>query len=267
MAAFQVTAEVEGDLRIRQGELDLKLKELDAKVTEAKKGFWHTSPLILAVVALLGTGIGAAVQGFWNTDLERKKFESSLILKSLETTDKKQAANNLLFLVNAGLVASLDNNKIKELANDPKNLPVQTALGIKIISPVSFDSINVPVEDGAGAIQVSGTSEKVYGTDYHIYVCSHVTKPRDDKFCWFDSPVTPEPDGTWNTKVYAGSSEYPITKNPEGTTVAIQAIVATDQEVLNEIGKHENKRYFDEPSIFKIRSVPLIEVIIKPQAQ
>jgi hypothetical protein len=90
---------IDGDLRIRQGELDLKLKELDVKLTEGKKGFWRTSPLILAAVALLGTGIGAATQGYWNTGLERQKFESSLILKSLETTDKKQAANNLLFLV------------------------------------------------------------------------------------------------------------------------------------------------------------------------
>jgi hypothetical protein len=53
---------------------------------------WLASPLLLAVVGLIGTGVGAISQGFWNTRLEREKFEFGLIAKALDTNDKDNAA-------------------------------------------------------------------------------------------------------------------------------------------------------------------------------
>jgi Putative peptidoglycan binding domain len=85
--------------------------------------FWLASPLLLAVVGLIGTGIGAVLQGFWNTRLEREKFEFSLIEKALATADKNEAAQNLRFLVDAGLINGFNADKIASVASNPKALP------------------------------------------------------------------------------------------------------------------------------------------------
>lgn len=103
-----------------------KLRRNEAK----RRRIWLTSPLALAVVGLLGTGIGASLQGYWNTQLERQKFESTLIQKALETSKKEEAANNLKFLVDAGLIQSLDKSKIAQLAKTPANLPTGTGISL-----------------------------------------------------------------------------------------------------------------------------------------
>ena len=86
-------------------------------------GLWFASPLLLALVGLVGTGVGAVLQGFWNTRLEREKFEFSLIQKALDTADKNEAGRNLKFLVDAGLISQFDAKKIEALASTPDKLP------------------------------------------------------------------------------------------------------------------------------------------------
>jgi hypothetical protein len=124
---------LEGELRLKEAELDLKRNELKARLETERRGFWFSSPLLLAVstaiFGLIGTGVGAALQGYWNTQLERQKFESTLLQKALETSEKNQAAKNLLFLVNTGLIQQLDANKIQEIAKDPDRLPLSIREG------------------------------------------------------------------------------------------------------------------------------------------
>jgi hypothetical protein len=84
---------------------------------------WLTSPLLLTLVGLIGTGTGAVLQGFWNTRLEREKFEFSLIAKALSVPNKDDAAQNLKFLVDAGLINQFNSEKIAKLAANPKTLP------------------------------------------------------------------------------------------------------------------------------------------------
>jgi hypothetical protein len=91
---------------------------------ESNNKYVWSSPLILALVGLIGTGIGAIIQGFWNAKLERQKFESSLITKALETNDQQTAANSLKFLIDADLVTTLNAKKIEDLANAGK-LPLR----------------------------------------------------------------------------------------------------------------------------------------------
>ena len=88
-----------------------------------RTSLWFTSSLLLALVGLMGTGVGAVLQGFWNTRLEREKFEFSLIQKALDTADKKEAGRNLKFLVEAGLISQFDAKKIETLASAPDQLP------------------------------------------------------------------------------------------------------------------------------------------------
>jgi hypothetical protein len=97
-----------------------------------KRSSVFSSPLVLglfsAIFGLLGTGIGAALQGYSTLQLERQKFESSLIQKALDTKDKSEAAKSLLFLVDSGIIQSLDAARIRKIAENPEQLPILAEL-------------------------------------------------------------------------------------------------------------------------------------------
>jgi hypothetical protein len=111
-------------------------QESDIRQRGADRSMWFASPVLLALVGLIGTGIGAVLQGFWNTRLEREKFEFSLIQKALDTPDQKQAGRNLKFLVQAGLISGFDGKKIETLADSPDQLPIFLGTGTYSIIPV-----------------------------------------------------------------------------------------------------------------------------------
>ncbi len=95
---------------------------------ENKGSDLKASPIIIttiisAIVGLLGTGIGAIIQGSNQTTLEQQKFEANLILKALEPKSQEERANYLMFLVKAGLVKNLNQDSIKDLVKTPSSLP------------------------------------------------------------------------------------------------------------------------------------------------
>jgi hypothetical protein len=112
---------------LNEREFVLKEKEVEAKINLEKRGLWLSSPLLIggitAIVGLIGTGIGAFLQGDTNSKLERQKFESALIQKTLDAPTQEETARRLLFLINSGVITSLDSQKLRELANDPSKLP------------------------------------------------------------------------------------------------------------------------------------------------
>lgn len=68
--------------------------------------------------------MGAGLQGYSNFQLERQKFEFTLIQNALETKDTNEAAKRLQFLVKSGVITSLDSDKIQQLAENPEQLPI-----------------------------------------------------------------------------------------------------------------------------------------------
>lgn len=93
-----------------------------------------STTIIAAIFGLMGTLLGAYTQGCFNLQLEREKFhanskldrekfETNLILKSIETGDPGRAAQNLDFLVKAGLISD-PGGKISALVKDPAMIPV-----------------------------------------------------------------------------------------------------------------------------------------------
>ncbi|MFN6569242.1 M15 family metallopeptidase [Dendronalium sp. ChiSLP03b] len=125
----------ERELIFKERELALKEKEVEAKIKYDQRGLWFTSPILLGVITaisgLIGTGIGAVLQGNSNLNLERKKFEFTQIQKALETTDTKEAAKRLVFLVDIGVIQSLDGQRIREIAkNEPQKIPTATVSGL-----------------------------------------------------------------------------------------------------------------------------------------
>jgi len=120
-----VTAPLD-DLRLRAAQLELDRErfrfEQDLERRKLKSTF-YSSGIIIALVGVLGVVLGNFVQGCYNWRLERQKSQSLIILKAIETGSAKDAANNLLFLVRAGL---LDDpaHRIEELLKKSEDVPV-----------------------------------------------------------------------------------------------------------------------------------------------
>lgn len=119
----------EREVTLKERELILREKELEAKIKLDKKSLWLTSPLLIggitAISGLIGTGIGAILQGNANFKLERQKFEFTLIQKALQALNQNEAAKQLLFLIDSGVIISLDGEKLRNIAEkNPSQLPV-----------------------------------------------------------------------------------------------------------------------------------------------
>jgi hypothetical protein len=125
----------ERELALKERELALKEQEAKAKIELEKRGIWFTSPLLIglasAIFGLIGTGVGAVLQGYSNFQLERQKFEFALIQKALDIKDRNEAAKQLIFLVDSGVIQSLDGEKIRRIAEQPDRLPI--SLDVKVL--------------------------------------------------------------------------------------------------------------------------------------
>ena len=123
------------EFALKEREIALQELEIQHKSKLEQKNIWFTSPLLIgitsAVFGLMGTAFGAAFQGFSNFQLERQKFEFELIRKALETEDelignhtgRTEAAKKLRFLVDSGIIQSLDSDSIRKLADNPDEFP------------------------------------------------------------------------------------------------------------------------------------------------
>jgi len=123
----------EKELALRERELQIKEQEVKEKAAVENRNLWFSSPLLVgvasAVFGLLGTAVGAGLQGYFNFQLERQKFESALIQNALETDDTSQAIKRLQFLVDSGVIRSLDAAKIQQLTENPDQIPSFTRGG------------------------------------------------------------------------------------------------------------------------------------------
>jgi hypothetical protein len=128
----------EAELRLKEAELDLKRLEIETKIeSERRSRTFVFSPqataLLAGLFAIFGTIIGSYIQGRSNAESERQKFESSLIIKAIETGDPKKAAHNLSFLLRAGFLHD-SNGQIASVIATPENAPVLPSTG-KSIKP------------------------------------------------------------------------------------------------------------------------------------
>ena len=127
---------VEGDLKLRQQELEFKRlkweKEQEYRKENIKKdSSFKITPvsatIVVAIIGLIGAGIGAALQGYANLQLERLKLKSQLILKAIDTPDQSDAAAFLNFLKETKLVEDID-DAVKQYIKDPEKLPLRPQL-------------------------------------------------------------------------------------------------------------------------------------------
>lgn len=86
------------------------------------------SILVTAITAALSSGVlVAAVQeltkSYSQIELERRKFEYSLIQTALEPNDEKEKARRLAFLVQVGAITGLNQKAILDAIKEPQDLP------------------------------------------------------------------------------------------------------------------------------------------------
>ena len=182
----------ERELALKEREATLKEIETKYRLSLEKRNVWFTSPLLIAVFSalfgILGTAVGSILQGYWNFELERQKFEFSLIQKSLETEDdrlignhgdRQEAAKRLIFLVDSGIIESLDSDSIKKSAENPEQLPTFSG-GKTIFVCKSINGIPTTVAISPRRHEVPFIAWKSNAVDSPEAMCNKVSSKLQD---------------------------------------------------------------------------------------
>lgn len=102
------------EIEIKEREQDTKEAEVALKQQEHAASQWR-NPLVVAIfaaaIAALGNAIVAFTSGAFQRQLEAQKSEQARILEMIKTGDPDKAAENLKFLLEAGLIADPDTGK------------------------------------------------------------------------------------------------------------------------------------------------------------
>lgn len=99
----------ERELLVKERECNLKETELNIKKAENEASHWK-SPLIVAIftaaVAAAGNAVVVYINAHSQTALEAQKSEHERILEMIKTGNPDNAAENLQFLLDSGLISA-----------------------------------------------------------------------------------------------------------------------------------------------------------------
>lgn len=127
------------ELRLREREVELRGAELDHKQREDRRSrIFH--PLVLAIVAAALAAAGNALVAYLNgtaqQSIEERRAEAARVLEAIKTGNDQQAAVNLTFLSDVGLISSRDiSGRVAEYIRAKKSTPTLPGAGAAI-SPV-----------------------------------------------------------------------------------------------------------------------------------
>src|SRR5262245_47788014 len=114
---------LEAEISLKEADAALKREEIRTKSGPARSISSPITPLIItAVTGFLIAQYTSYLETKANLALEHEKLKSSLILKVIETGDNKVSANNLIALLDYGLID--DPGKIAALRQNPATAPV-----------------------------------------------------------------------------------------------------------------------------------------------
>ena len=99
------------EIQVKEREQDVKRGELELKRGESKGAGWR-SPVVVAIFAAAVAAMGNATVTFLNSAsqirLEAVKSEQARILEMIKTGNPDKAAENLDFLLKAGLISDAE---------------------------------------------------------------------------------------------------------------------------------------------------------------
>lgn len=182
---------------------------------ELKSKTFSINPIVgtvlVAIIGLFGTGIGASIGGYYNIKLEKEKLRSSLILKAVETTNPESALNYLKLLRDTGLVKDIDVT-INEWTKDTTLIPLRpTSNQIALDGMANMDR----------KTRISSTEELINEESGNPEVIRDVLQ---------SLRVTKSPDGLWNNIVYLNATKKTAYNN-ELVKFAMDEIAAFESDV------------------------------------
>ena len=153
----------------RLKEADLVLKERDAALKEAdleSRSGWRknlSSPLAPVLATAFAGFLVAQASSYFqaqqNDALERKKLQSALFQKMIETGNQEASAKNLLFILHLGLIDD-PTGKIAALENNPQDAPVLSSpAGVVVPStPTALAAFFDQYRSAFGAVTAAAAS-------------------------------------------------------------------------------------------------------------
>ena len=137
--------------------------------------------LITGLLAILGTVAGGVIKGYWDSSLAETKFQTDLIMKSLEAEEQEARINSLRFMIETNLIA---NPKIRRgleeyLNGNPTDAPQFIPTAVASLSRVVVPS----------------TQETMGFTDFDVFVCDA---------SWMDEQENPTAQSVIDTLKQAG---------------------------------------------------------------
>lgn len=150
------------EITIKEQEQINRQTELKLKVDEQKSSTWR-NPVFVALIGAVAAAAGNALislnNGIAQRNLEKEKSEQTRILEMIKTGDPDKAAENLGFLVNAGLISdSILKRKIIVFLAER-----QTGTGPALASESKI--LESPVINNARIYLLSGNANKSRGFD------------------------------------------------------------------------------------------------------
>jgi hypothetical protein len=116
-----------------------------------------TTLLITGLLAILGTVAGGLIQGYWDTTLADKSFQTELVMKALEADEQEARINSLRFMIETNLIAdpAIRSGLEQYLNRKPEAVPQIRA------TPLAYTP----------GVVVPSTTETVGFTDFSVFVC------------------------------------------------------------------------------------------------
>src|ERR1700678_2563564 len=104
---------------------------------------WTISvPVLVAIVTGLAAFAGTIWTGYANTNLERHKFEYTMIETALNSSSNSDKAHQIQFLLDIGLLGGLNSEQVTKYSNDKgESLPRGAAVRDKRITYIQAKTI------------------------------------------------------------------------------------------------------------------------------
>jgi len=149
-------------------------------VREKKKLTIESSTIIVAIIAFIGSRFGTFLQGYYAQGQQKQEFESTLIIKAVETGNTQLSKNNLKFLIDAGLITDKEKiNSINKIVKDSTytiTRGVQVERGVFICADSNAKKYHF-VSDCKGLTncrdKIINVSLKEAKSKYHREVCGY----------------------------------------------------------------------------------------------
>lgn len=170
------------EIAAREREVHSREVELDMKREEQARARWH-NPLVVAIfaaaVAAGGNAVASLVNGTSERRLEATRSEQARILEMIKTGDPDKAAQNLSFLLDAGLITEPDMERrlrASLASRKPGAGPVLPSPAAAKLQPPIVENARVYLLAGtkAKASQLSGLREDLAVAGFAVLGARHL---------------------------------------------------------------------------------------------